>query len=1493
MDDLDKLLGELTCAVEDMPTSLSAATTPDFSNEQQNPLFQKQRSRAASIAPKAVTDSNETVTNTEEDPWSFTNNLLDSRASVRPLQPWARSRTKSATDQPTLDSAARAAADATLPKKIVAAPMCAKCREPITGPNVVKAMGGKTFHPDHFICAARECGKAIMGSPFVEKDGLPYCTPCFHSHFSPRCAFCSDPIVDRCISALGMNFHPEHFFCGQCGVVFGPGQPFLEVGGKAYCQVDYMSLFAQRCADCDGPLVEDYVSACGRTFHLKCFRCTDKPVCEKHYNARREAVCSSCQKMLVGSCVKADGSKYHKGCWVCSFCRKGLPDSSTSKDGYKNRHLPFIEIRTLRASNASSNVHRIAMVKGSDFKELNENDLLASAPINVREEGISSTHHSTIVTPAKRGEAHGKKGKVKRLDVEEHLMTVEQVCELHKTEVDLAKPASSIGLRAGVATERLITYGPNVLKPPPRKHWILRFMECLLNLFNILLMIAATGTYILFIMDPLNNFQNSYIGAILFGVAFINAGIEFYQLQKSAAILDSFMNMVPSKSNVIRHGLSRQVPAAELVPGDVVFIRMGDKIPADVYLFNVSDLKVDNSSLTGESEPQERKPSNNQKNPLEATNLAFNGTLAVSGEAYGIVIRTGDSTVLGQIAGLTTSESKRESPLALEIERFCKIISFFAFSTAVTFFFICLFRSGNLNYSLSFAIGILVAWVPQGLPATVTMLLTIAAKRMAGMNVLVKDLQGVETLGAITMLCTDKTGTLTRNQMTVTNIWCDGVMWIANGKPDEKEKEKELSLTACGVPEIMYTSALCSRARFNRTDVAVEKREIIGDATESGLLRFVAVKLSNYDKINDEFPKVFEIPFNSDTKTHMSINKKAHAGGSLTLFMKGAPERILRNCSTILRNGESIPITTEHKNEFTIAYEKMAGKGHRVLAFAQLLMPEGQFPADTVFTKEQINAFNYSDMGLCFVGLTSLEDPPKHGVREAVGSLRTAGIKVVMVTGDHPLTAEAIGRKINLMIGDTKERLAKKTGRDIDDIRESECPAIVIHGETIPDLTEDDWDNIFSKDEIIFARTSPKNKLDIVKRAQQLGHIVGVTGDGVNDSPALKKADLGIAMNNSGSDVSKEAAAMILLDDNFATIVHGITEGRLIFMNLKKSIQYAVTHIIPEVIPYLLYVVVPIPLALTAIQILVIDLGFELFAALSFAWEPPETKEGLMIMPPRKPVTAETIKKLRRKLIERRNAGLLPPPPDPERGEDEDEFAIPSRWRRYAHELRMMTYARYWQELFGRQDGEVLVDGEVLSWSYLEAGSWECLGALTTFFTVLWYSFGIDPVTASNAQAAGGYYMPHSPNMTLYDGYQLPGDQQWEGIKQSQSAFYLSVLIIQMWNLFCCKARIRLPFGRFMVKNEKTWYSLLAGLFFGVLIVYTPFMNVIFGTSMSLHPSYLAVPFGFGFVLLVYRALRRVFLSTVAPAKRNKAIENLQMYPTRWSLTNVTEDAEA
>ena len=678
-----------------------------------------------------------------------------------------------------------------------------------------------------------------------------------------------------------------------------------------------------------------------------------------------------------------------------------------------------------------------------------------------------------------------------------------------------------------------------------------------------MLLVSGVLCYILYGIDTVGNASNVYIGAILIVVAFANAFIEFYQVQKAQSILQSFLNLIPAKCYVLRDSATLQIAAVDLVYGDIVYVRSGDKLPADLVMFSTSDLKVDNSSLTGEAEPQERVNHNTHKNPLEATNLAFNGTLAVNGEGYGIVVRVGDNTVIGQIASLTANENRRDSPMSQEIHRFVSIIAFVAAITAIVFFIVALaVRKTSVSTAINFAIGTFIGFVPEGLPATVTVLLSLSAKKMAARNVLVKDLQGVETLGAITLLATDKTGTLTRNQMTVTYVWTGDKIFFAQSQSNtEMQHAVPIDASLNGVSEILHMSCLCSRARFEKNEGPISDRAILGDATEAGLLRVAALKLPTFETAIEEFPKVFEIPFNSTNKWALTIHKKKHSNGHFMLYLKGAPERVLRLCSTFFDGEKAILLTDAHTASFDKTYNFMASKGHRVLAFAAFALPESEYPADFQFKKDP---FNFPQSDLTFYGLVSLEDPPKHGVREAVGHCREAGIKVMMVTGDHPLTAEAIGRKINMMLQDTKDMIAAKRKCEISEVADEDVHAIVIHGEEIDSLTDAQWDNIFSKDEIIFARTSPKHKLQIVKHAQSLGHIVGVTGDGVNDSPALKKADLGIAMNESGSDVSKEAAAMILIDDNFASTVNGIEEGRLIFQNLKKSIRYTVTHTMPE-----------------------------------------------------------------------------------------------------------------------------------------------------------------------------------------------------------------------------------------------------------------------------------------------------------------------------------------
>ncbi|PVV02300.1 hypothetical protein BB560_003250, partial [Smittium megazygosporum] len=885
-------------------------------------------------------------------------------------------------------------------------------------------------------------------------------------------------------------------------------------------------------------------------------------------------------------------------------------------------------------------------------------------------------------------------------------------------------------------------------------------------------------------------------------------------------------------------GALSEIEASTLVPGDLVFMRLGDKVPADIYIVKSSELQVDNSSLTGESEPQERGPENIQTNPLEATNLVFNGTNCVSGKGYGIVIRTGDSTVLGQIAGLTSSADDRPSPLSLEISKFVKIISTVAILSAIIFFIVGQVINNDIAFSINFAIGMFAAWIPEGLPATVTMLLTFAAKRLSKRNVLVKDLKGVDTLGAITMLATDKTGTLTKNQMTLTYLWTNGNLYSASITSD-KNAEPITDTSIFGVSDCIQASALCSSVKFDKTDVPVAKRNIIGDATEAGLTRFAATRLDDYDNYLVDHAKVFEVPFNSTNKWMLTINKVQHETGIHKLLIKGAPERILRLCSSIMYNNTVEPLSDAEKAKFTESYEYMASKGHRVIAVAKSDLPADKYPEGYVFDKKQQN---YPMGDYTFVGLVSLEDPPKHGVREAVGRLRTAGIQVIMVTGDHPLTAEAIGRKINLILGETKSEVAKRTGRPVESIGEDEYDAVVIHGEELATMTDEDWDQIFHKPEVIFARTSPKNKLEIVTRAQSLGHIVGVTGDGVNDSPALKQSDLGIAMNVSGSDVSKEAASMILLDDNFASITNGIEEGRLIFENLKKSIKYTVSHSVPEAIPQILYILVPFPVIIGALQIISIDLGFELFNSLSFAWEPSEAPESLMKLVPRNPVTMRSIMQLRER--NERHAFEI----DPETNKPYPK----STMKKIVDTIKGPFTRLFWQDVTEKKHGDVLIDKDLMSYSYLEVGLIMTIGCFFSWALALNYR-GIS-LNMAKTMTKDGYFKDNSPTYNE-NGTEITQKQQVQYAREASSAYYLAAL--------------------------------------SMAIVYLPFLNNIFNTSYTLSPIWWLPSIAFGVLLLIYYSGRILFLRKFRPIQMNPDIRGLQMYPTIWSTRGNSESQTA
>merc|ERR1712183_353741 len=614
-------------------------------------------------------------------------------------------------------------------------------------------------------------------------------------------------------------------------------------------------------------------------------------------------------------------------------------------------------------------------------------------------------------------------------------------------------------------------------------------------------------------------------------------------------------------------------------------------------------------------------PEFTHENPLETKNLAFFSTNAVEGTCVGMVVQIGDNTVMGRIAGLASGLGQDETPIAKEIAHFIHIITGVAVFLGVTFFIIAFILGYNWLDAVIFLIGIIVANVPEGLLATVTVCLTLTAKRMASKNCLVKNLEAVETLGSTSTICSDKTGTLTQNRMTVAHMWFDNKIVEADTSEDQSGSQGATWKESSGWKTLERVGMLCNRAEFKggQEGVSVLKREVNGDASEAAILKCTELSHGNVMDYRKKNTKVCEIPFNSTNKFQVSIHETEDKNDNRQLLvMKGAPERILDRCSTIIVNGKEMPMTQEWKNAFETAYMELGGLGERVLGFCDFVLPKDKYPTGYPFDPDEEN---FPLEGLRFVGLMSMIDPPRAAVPDAVVKCRSAGIKVIMVTGDHPITAKAIARSVGIISEgqETVEDIAARLNVDVKDVNPREARACVVHGGEIKDMSEKQIDEILMyPTEIVFARPSPQQKLIIVEGCQRMGAIVAVTGDGVNDSPALKKADIGVAMGIAGSDVSKQAADMILLDDNFASIVTGVEEGRLIFENLKKSIAYTLTSNIPEITPFLLFIVANIPLPLGTVTILCIDLGTDMLPAISLAYEQAES--DIMKRQPRDPL---------------------------------------------------------------------------------------------------------------------------------------------------------------------------------------------------------------------------------------------------------------------------------
>ncbi|KAH8418895.1 hypothetical protein KR009_002243 [Drosophila setifemur] len=808
----------------------------------------------------------------------------------------------------------------------------------------------------------------------------------------------------------------------------------------------------------------------------------------------------------------------------------------------------------------------------------------------------------------------------KNVETDNHKISVEELIQRLRTDRDK-------GISHSEAKLRLELYGPNTLTPiPPTPKWIV-FLKVMFGGFAILLWIGAGLCYIGYLFQTFGQDKvpddNLYLGIALTVLVILTGLFTYFQVHKSSAIMDSFKNLVPQYATVIREGEINTIPAVEIVKGDIVEVKFGDRVPADIRIIEAHGLKVDNSSLTGESEPQVRSTEFTHDNPLETKNLAFFSTNVLEGTCRGVVIATGDNTVMGRIANLAAGLDEVQSPISREIQIFIRFITFFAVILGLIFFGIALLLGYPFIDAVVFLIGIIVANVPEGLLVTVTVCLTLTAKRMASKNCLVKNLEAVETLGSTSTICSDKTGTLTQNRMTVAHLWYDQM--IVESDTTETFRGSIFNDDDPSFNALLLCAALCNSADFKggQEEIPVFRKDVNGNASEAALLKFAETVSGGIGRVRQKYPKLTEIPFNSTEKYQVSVHEFDSGNSYFIVEIKGAPERILDRCETIIIRGETVALTAHLKAEFESAYLEMGGMGERVLGFADLKLQKSLYPITYEFNTEPPN---FPLEGLRFLGLISLIDPPRSAVPDAVTKCRTAGIRVIMVTGDHPITAKAIARSVGIITKPTANDIAKERGVNIMDVDPREATAIVVHGGELRDMKAEDLDAIiYFHNEIVFARTSPQQKLIIVEACQRRGEIVAVTGDGVNDSPALKRADIGVAMGISGSDVSKQAADMILLDDNFASIVVGIEEGRIIFDNLKKSIAYTLTSNLPEIMPFSCFVIFDIPLALGTIAILCIDIGTDMLPAISLAYEKAES--DIMLRMPRDPFDDRLINK--------------------------------------------------------------------------------------------------------------------------------------------------------------------------------------------------------------------------------------------------------------------------
>ncbi len=761
--------------------------------------------------------------------------------------------------------------------------------------------------------------------------------------------------------------------------------------------------------------------------------------------------------------------------------------------------------------------------------------------------------------------------------------------------------ASEKGLTEEEAKRRLEEFGPNELVERKRVTPFQIFLGQFKDVFVIMLLFAIVISFIVAwyettIASGAEGAIDKYVDAITIGaIVVLNSVVGFVQEYRSEKAMEAMKKLTAPKARLLREGKEMLLPAREVVPGDIVLLESGDRIPADGRLLEVVDLKTDEAVLTGESTPVGKTTEvlDAKTSVADRKNSVFMATHVIYGRGKAVITSTGMNTEFGKIAEMVQAVEEEETPLKQKLARFAKKLGIIIVVVCAIVFALELYEIfvvgvggageaiGNITEAFMIAVALAVSAVPEGLPAVVTVTLALGARELAKRNAIIRRLASAETLGATTFICSDKTGTLTKGEMTVRKIFTNEKMFDLTGVGYEPKGEFLLNGARIDPKEdthltlLLRAGTLCSNANY-------DGQNVIGDTTEGALIVAAAKAGMTKENLESMYPRVQEVPFTSERKRMTTVHKSPE--GKVFAYVKGAPEIILERCNSSLKGGKTIKLTEKERKHILETNEKMASDALRVLGVAY---EELASASPEKFDAESL------EKGLVFLGLMGMIDPPREEAKEANSLCQEAGVRTVMITGDHKLTAVAIAKELGMLKSDVV-----LTGAELDNISDEEFEKIV-------------------EDVAVYARVSPEHKIRIVKGLKKKGHIVAMTGDGVNDAPALKQADIGVAMGITGTDVTREAADMVLADDNFATIVDAVEGGRSIYDNIRKFSFFLLRSNFDELLVIGTFALLGLQLPLTTGMILWINLVTDGGPALALSMDPPQ--EGIMKRSPRNP----------------------------------------------------------------------------------------------------------------------------------------------------------------------------------------------------------------------------------------------------------------------------------